>query len=126
MRILRPLASHLAALLVRMPIVLLACVVIAGFSMFGNAQEVQLSKTPGGVEYGTWGKTADYPAPIVFVLSGTIKGTLESKYFRQSGNELSELGYLLVSIDIPCHGTQTGEGKPSGLGGWGIRAEKGE
>jgi len=126
LRILRPLASHLAALLVRMPIVLLACVVIAGFSMFGNAQEVQLSKTPGGVEYGTWGKTADYPAPIVFVLSGTIKGTLESKYFRQSGNELSELGYLLVSIDIPCHGTQTGEGKPSGLGGWGIRAEKGE
>lgn len=81
-------------------------------------------KTPGGVEYGTWGAKTSKPAPTLFILAGTIDSTLDSPYFRQCGNELSKLGYLCVSIDIPCHGTQTGIGKPSGLGGWSIRARK--
>ena len=95
-----------------------------------NAQEsepkIRLEKTPEGIQYGIWGKPAKAPSPILINLSGTIAGTLGKPYFRQSGNELAEQGYLSVSLDIPCHGSQTGDGKPSGLGGWAIRAEKGE
>lgn len=73
-------------------------------------------KTPEGVEYGVWGNTESVPAPTLFMLAGTIESTLEKPYFRQCGNELAELGYIVVAIDIPCHGTQSED--CSGLGGW--------
>jgi len=88
--------------------------------------EFKTATTPGGVEYGWWGKETNGPTPILFVLSGTIEQTLSSAYFRQSGNELEELGYRCVSIDIPCHGKQTVEGESSGLKGWADRAGKGD
>lgn len=90
-----------------------------------NAAVTRL-KTTDGVEYGTWGPLAKKPAPTLFLLASTIEGTLEEPYFRQCGNELAELGYLLVSIDLPCHGTQTTEGQPAGLNGWGHRVGNGE
>lgn len=99
--------------------------ILVGGASSAADQEFKTEKTPGGVEYGWWGNEPKGPAPILFVLSGTIEGTLNSRYFRQSGNELAELGYQCVSIDLPCHGTQTGEGKPSGLSGWGELAGKG-
>jgi len=77
--------------------------------------------TPDGVAYGVWGDLVGKPASTLFILSGTIDGTLDSAYFRQCGNELAELGYILVSIDLPCHGTQTEEGEPAGLSGWSHR-----
>ena len=83
-------------------------------------------KTSDGIEYGTWGALAKKPAPTLFMLAGTIEGTLGKSYFRQCGNELAELGYLVVSIDLPCHGTQTIEGQPNGLSGWGHRVGNGE
>ena len=83
-------------------------------------------KTPGGVEYGIWGPASDGPAPVLFMLAGTIDSTLSKPYFRQCGNELAEHGYRTVSIDIPCHGTQTREGEPAGLSGWSYRAAKNE
>lgn len=83
-------------------------------------------KTPDGIEYGVWGNVGAQPAPTLFMLAGTIDGTLGSTYFRQCGNELGQLGYLVVSIDLPCHGTQTVEGQPSGLGGWSYRVGNGE
>jgi dienelactone hydrolase len=83
-------------------------------------------KTPDGVEYGTWGVLAKKSAPTLFMLSGTIEGTLGEPYFRQCGNELAELGYLVVSIDLPCHGTQAIKGEPAGLSGWGHRVGNNE
>jgi dienelactone hydrolase len=77
--------------------------------------------TPDGVAYGVWGDASDEPAPTLFILASTIDGTLDSAYFRQCGNELADLGYLLVSIDLPCHGTQVTEGEPTGLSGWSHR-----
>jgi dienelactone hydrolase len=82
--------------------------------------------TPDGVEYGLWGNTAAKSAPTLFMLAGTIESTLEKPYFRQCGNELAELGYVVVSIDIPCHGTQAAAGDCSGLGGWGHRVGRNE
>ena len=85
-----------------------------------------IETTPGGVEYGIWGASDEKPAPVLFVLANTIEGTLSSKYFRQCGNEMAANGYLLVSIDIPCHGKQNAGGKLSGLGGWAERAKTGD
>ena len=88
---------------------------------------ITIGKTPGGVEYGVWGVMGEKPAPLLFVLAGTINSTLSSAYFRQCGNEMvAEHGFLLVSIDLPCHGSQNAGGKLSGLGGWAERAAKGE
>lgn len=77
--------------------------------------------TPDDVAYGVWGDLVGKPAPTLFILASTIDDTLASAYFRQCGNELAELGYILVSIDLPCHGTQTTEGQPAGLSGWSHR-----
>ena len=83
---------------------------------------VDVRETPGSVEYGVWGQPDRLPAPTLFVLAGTIDSTLAKPTYRQCGNELFEHGFLCVSIDIPCHGTQAREGEPSGLGGWSARA----
>ena len=91
---------------------------------FGN--KAIRKSTPDGIEYGLWGNTAARSAPTLFMLAGTIESTLEKPYFRQCGNELAEAGYVVVSIDIPCHGTQTIDGQPSGLGGWSHRAGNNE
>lgn len=80
-------------------------------------QAVQTAMTPDGVEYGIWGEHDGKPAPVLFVLAGTIDGTLSKPYFRQCGNQLAEHGFLSVSIDIPCHGTLWKKGY-SGLTGW--------
>lgn len=90
------------------------------------SSEIKIQKTPDGVEYGCWGKPKGEPAPILIILSGAFKETLSSRYFRQSGNELAELGYLCVSIDIPSHGSQIIEDNPNGLVGWNARASKGD
>jgi dienelactone hydrolase len=93
----------------------------------GPANKSVIHKTtPDGVEYGVWGEVTSKPAPTLFMLGSTIDAVLGDAYFRQCGNELAELGYLVVSIDLPCHGTQTIEGEPAGLGGWSHRAGNNE
>lgn len=82
--------------------------------------------TPGGVEYGVWNRRKEEAAPVLVVLSGTIDETLGSRYFRQSGNELGQHGWISVSIDLPCHGKQVRKGEPSGLAGWSFRLAQNE
>eukprot|EP00913_Durusdinium_trenchii_P028501 g26729.t1 len=89
-------------------------------------QLVRTFKTPDGVEYGLWGKPTEKPAPTLVVLAGTIEGTLGGRTYRQCGNQLAKQGYLLVSIDIPCHGKQSIPGQPNGLTGWSHRVGKNE
>jgi len=90
-----------------------------------NAGEVALKTTPDGVEYGIWGEPASTPAPTLFILAGTIDGTLGDAYFRQAGTALGDRGYLCVSVDLPCHGEQHEKDEPSGLAGWRHRCEQG-
>ncbi len=89
-----------------------------------NESLVVRQKTPDGVEFGMWGHPPTNPAPTLFMLASTIESTLGAPYFRQCGNELAELGYLIVSIDLPCHGDQSVEGEPPGLSGWSHRVEE--
>ncbi len=96
-------------------------------SPLANAAETDVrmvvrQTTPEGVEYGLWGDRQTTPAATLFVLATTIEATLGNPYYRQCGNELEDLGYLLVSIDLPCHGSQSVAGEPAGLDGWSHRA----
>ncbi len=87
---------------------------------------VQTYKTESGVQFGSWGELPGEPAATLIVLASTIEETLGNAYFRQSGNELSKQGYLLISIDLPCHGKQHRSGEPKGLAGWPYRCLQGE
>lgn len=81
--------------------------------------------TPGGVEFGIRGTPTTKPAPTLIVLSGTIDDALLNPAFTQAGKFLAPQGYLLVSIDLPCHGEPLKEGF-SGLVGWAERAKTGD
>lgn len=82
-------------------------------------RKLEKSKTAEGVEFGMWGRRAGVKQPTLIVLAGAIDQTLDSPYFRQCGNQLTEeAGWLCVSIDLPCHGAQTRAGEGGGLTGW--------
>jgi dienelactone hydrolase len=106
-----------------MVMTMLVLVLMGGLATRASAADGVVTKkeTVDGVAYGVLGDVDSSPAPTLFILASTIDGTLGSAYFRQCGNELADLGYLLVSIDLPCHGTQVVDGKPAGLSGWSHR-----
>ncbi|WP_417379135.1 alpha/beta hydrolase family protein [Gimesia sp.] len=87
---------------------------------------VDLHKTKEGTVFATWGPLPDQAKPTLFILAGTMESTLGSPYFRQCGNQLAEAGYLLVSVDIPCHGKEFRPPEPTGLSGWAYRCEQGD
>ncbi len=86
----------------------------------------QVLKTKSGVRYGIWPKKPEAPAPTLFIFAGSIEDTLNTPYFRQSGNQLAKEGFLCVSVDLPCHGPEVRDGEPAGIAGWRARFEKGE
>ena len=87
---------------------------------------VELHKTKAGTEFATWGPLPDQPKPTLFILASTMESALGSPYFRQCGNQMADAGYLLVSVDIPCHGKQHRPPEPTGLSGWAYRCEQGD
>lgn len=91
------------------------------------SQKVIKAKTADGVEFGMWGRREGVKQPLLIILASDIDSVLDSAYFRQCGNQLSEIaGWLCVSVDLPCHGTQTRDGESDGLTGWRQRVEEGE
>jgi len=89
-------------------------------------KSVQTYKTSAGIRFGVWGDLPSKPAPTLIILASTIEDTLGSPYYRQCGNELNEQGYLLVSVDLPCHGEELRPGEPEGLAGWPVRCKQGD
>jgi dienelactone hydrolase len=89
-------------------------------------QKAQIRETPKGVRYGIWPQKPAKPAPTLFIFAGGLGDALNNEYFRQSGNQLAKQGYLLVSVDLPCHGKEVRTGEPAGIDGWRFRGEKGE
>jgi len=87
---------------------------------------VEIHKTKAGTVFATWGPLPGKPVPTLFILAGTMESTLGSPYFRQCGNQLAKAGYLLVSVDIPCHGSEHRPPEPTGLSGWAFRCEQGD
>ncbi|MCA9095008.1 MAG: prolyl oligopeptidase family serine peptidase [Planctomycetaceae bacterium] len=91
------------------------------------APQIERRTTADGVEYGIWSlPNTRRPAPTLFVLASTIDNTLGEAYYRQAGNDLAKHGFISVTIDLPCHGTQRRPDEPDGLAGWSHRAAAGE
>jgi dienelactone hydrolase len=116
--------AHFALLGFAVVVVLFA----PAFSMAdeATARKVQVLKTPGGVRYGIWGEKPTAPAPTLIILASTVEGTLGDPYYRRAGNILAEQGYLCVSIDLPCHGSEHRANEPPQLEGWRYRADHNE
>lgn len=86
---------------------------------------ISTRSTSDGVEFAILGSTQAKPAPTLIILSGVAQDTLLKSSFLQAGRFLRSQGYLIVSIDLPCHGTQETKGS-KGLSGWGKRAAAGD
>jgi dienelactone hydrolase len=82
---------------------------------------VAMRSTPDGVEMAILEPLPAKPAPTLIILSGVAQDTLLKSSFLQAGRFLAPQGYLCVSIDLPCHGTQETKGA-KGLSGWAKRA----
>jgi len=90
-----------------------------------SADDVQITSTPAGVEFATWGVTPAKPAPTLIILSGNMKDSLTRGSFLRAGELLAPKGYLCVTIDLPNHGAEAKPGY-SNLSGWGKRAAAGD
>jgi dienelactone hydrolase len=90
-----------------------------------KAEDVKMMKTSDGVEFGVWGGTPDKPSPTLILLSGLIPDSFTKANFLRAGEILGPKGYLCVSIELPCHGSQAKKGF-SNLVGWGKRAADGD
>lgn len=105
---------------------LLVCAVLLPLSSLRADESVERLTTKAGVRFGLWPQRPKKPAPTMFVLASTVDATLKSAYFRQAGEMLAKEGWLLVSIDLPCHGEQVRPGEGSGLAAWRVRVERDE
>jgi len=89
-------------------------------------EEIKFLTTHNGVRFGLWGKDVNLPSPTIFIFASSIEETLGDPYYRQCGNALAEMGYLCVSLDLPCHGQNKRSEEPEGLEGWRYRIDHGE
>ena len=88
---------------------------------------VQLLKTAGGIPFAILGDKPAAPAPTLFVFGADMRNSLIGVDVNHIGRLLIPQGYLCVSLDIPCHGTDTRPGEKSGdLAAWKGRIVKGE
>jgi pimeloyl-ACP methyl ester carboxylesterase len=99
--------------------------IYGNLSGIADEAEIEIRQTPDGVEYGLWGNLESRNAPTIFILAGEIEKTLGSSYYRQCGNELTQLGYRCVSLDLPAHGNRSHDATKSGLAGWRLLADEG-
>jgi dienelactone hydrolase len=103
------------------------CISLTGQASAGKptARDLQEMTTPDGVEFVVWGGEPGTPAPTLIILSGNRNDSLVKANFLKAGETLQPLGYLCVSIDLPCHGALAEPGY-SNLTGWGKLAAEGE
>ncbi|MDA0833908.1 MAG: prolyl oligopeptidase family serine peptidase [Planctomycetota bacterium] len=89
--------------------------------------EVQVLKTDDGVTFAILGDKPDAPAPTLFVFGGDMHSALVGVDVNHIGRRLIPHGYLCVSLDVPCHGSDVRPGEtPGGLVGWKDRIVNGE
>lgn len=92
-----------------------------------TADDLEKITTPDGVEYHVWGQgePGTPPAPTLIILSGNAVDSLVKANFVKAGEQLAPLGYVCVTVDLPCHGEFAKSGY-SNLTGWGKLAAEGE
>ena len=88
---------------------------------------VRILKSSSGIPFAILGDKPAAPAATLFVFGVDMKNTLLGVDINKLGMLLIPHGYLCVSLDIPCHGTDTRPGEKGGdLVGWKTRIVNGE
>lgn len=86
------------------------------------AQEIRT--TPCGIQYGVANEQGS-SQPVLFVFALDIAGTLDpAAKYNEVGRALYPDGFLIVSLDLPCHGADVQAGEYQ-LSGWRKRIEAG-
>jgi alpha-beta hydrolase superfamily lysophospholipase len=67
-----------------------------------------------------------FPAPTLFLFASTGADTLTADPYRHAGLLLYAQGWNVVSLDLPCHGSDQRPGEPPQLQGWAARVAAGE
>jgi dienelactone hydrolase len=88
--------------------------------------KIKILKTKNGYRIGLLGSKGTSPAPTLFIFAGGIEEALGVVHYNRVGKLLAREGYLCVSLDMPCHGTDSKDSDDRGLTGWRKRLEKGE
>lgn len=96
------------------------------FAVRPTAEDLEPLSAPTGEDFLVWGnrEPGAAPAPTLIILSGNSTDSLVKANFLKAGETLQPLGYLCVSIDLPCHGEFAKKGY-SNLTGWGKLATEG-
>lgn len=81
-------------------------------------------RTDEGVYFWMIGMRKPYPAPTVFAFATTGESTLGSDAYNAPLLLLEQTGYLVVSLDLPCHGVDRGPDEIEGIDGWPARLRK--
>lgn len=76
--------------------------------------------------YEILGDKPAHPAPTLFIFSSTAHVSLTDPYYRQCADFLIPKGFLCVSVDLPCHGSDRQPSEPAELEGWRARADRGD
>ncbi len=108
-------------------LLVVGCVVAASSPALADrptAADLETRATPDGVAYTIWNRPKDGPAPTLIILSGLKVDSMLKRNFLKAGEYLAPLGYVCVSIDLPCHG-EFAEPGYSNLTGWSKRAAEG-
>jgi len=84
--------------------------------------------TDTGVEFAMLGKKPATPAPTLFNFVKSVERLKDPRYHNRVGDVLIKKGYVIISMDIPCHGSDAkGNGVlfPQGFDCWRIELEMG-
>lgn len=82
-----------------------------------------VTETANGTPYGLLGTGKNKPLALIFTTS--IEESLTDK-FTSLGSDLQKAGFLVASLDVPCHGHNVNPNEAAGLGCWRTRIEKGD
>jgi len=91
-------------------------------------QPVTILSTPGGFRFGIIGQKDPTPSPTLLIFSASsFERTFQDPNINRMGLLMRRTnGFLLVSMDLPCHGADQRPNEPAGLAGWYFRLRNGE
>lgn len=90
----------------------------------GNAAPISMEKTVSGIEFGTLGGHGKNK-PLAIMLTTNIHESLGDGYTTLA-RDLVKQGFLVVSMDVPCHGKDVKPREFEGLHCWRTRIANGD
>ena len=103
---------------------------LAFVAVFGAATQARAGitrlATPDGTRFAIVGTKGPAPAPALLIFAGSIEQTLDPTFYPLANRLKDERGFLLITLDLPCHGADRRDGEPASIAGWRTRIDKQE